>query len=271
MITRRYSFIAIALVISFFIASCSNQGARDYEKALSEIQDGHFRIALSSLDKIIKRYKNEDIATSAAREAAKLAFYEVKDFKRSLNYYQVLVLSSKDHEERLNAQRQIALIYFDHINDYKKSIIEYNKLLEMAQTFDEKVEIRLKISRANYHLNNFYQSESEVDFLLKSPISEEQKFECLMIKANIYLGQKDLEKAAEMFQEILGQFPKRAMQDNVGLTLAVAYEEQQDYKSAIKILESMIPYFNPKEYLELRVKRMKERQSNAPGAKGFRK
>ncbi|MGZ3745816.1 MAG: tetratricopeptide repeat protein, partial [Pseudobdellovibrionaceae bacterium] len=70
----------------------------------------HYRIALSSLDKVMKRAPESDYAVKAARDGARIASLEIKDYKRALEYYKFLVLHSKDSDERVNAQKQLASI-----------------------------------------------------------------------------------------------------------------------------------------------------------------
>lgn len=262
--------ILLALIL-LMISGCGVQAKRDFERAQVEAEAKNFRIALSGFEKLIKRYGREEYGIKAAREASRIAFYEIKDYKRSIEFFRHLVMYSVDPGERRQSQMIIADIYFDHLNDYQKSITEYNRILEMPHSHSEQVEIRMKVARAYYHMNNFFQAESEVDEMLRSTIDDDQKFDCLMLKANIYLGMKDLGRAATIFKTVLTSFPKRAAQENVALTLAVAYEEQGDFAAAIGTLESMRPTYSPPEYLDLRIKRLKERQKNAPGARGLRK
>lgn len=253
------------------IAGCGVQAKRDFDRAQGEVESQNYRTALSQFEKLIKRYGRDEFGIRAAREAARISYYEIKDYKRSIEFYRHLVMYSSDASERRQSQMAIADIYFDHLNDYSKSITEYNRILEMPHTHKEQVEIRMKVARAYYHMNNFFQAESEVDEMLRSALEDDQKFDCLMLKANIHLGMKDLPKAAVIFKTVLTGFPKRAAQENVALTLAVAYEEQGDFNSAIGILESIRSNFNPPEYIDLRIKRLKDRQKNAPGARGLRK
>lgn len=251
--------------------SCTHQIERDFQIAQQESEKGHSRVALSLYDKIIKRYKDETMAIQSAREASKICFFELKDYKRAIDFYKHLVLYSPYPDERIQSQKQIAIIYFDHVIDYEKAILEYNRLLEMPHALDEEAFIRMNIARAYYHLNNFMQSEIEADSILKINVTGDKKFDVLMLKANISLAQKNLKKSSEIFKDMMIEFPKRAIQENVGLTLAVAYEEQNDFNSAINIMEKIKPFFKPTEYIDLRIKRLKERQKNAPGAKGFKK
>jgi tetratricopeptide (TPR) repeat protein len=251
--------------------SCTHQIEREFQIAQQEAEKGHSRLALGLYEKIVKRYKEEPKAIQSAREASKICFFEIKDYKKAIVFYKHLVLYSPYPDERIQSQKQIALIYFDHVMDYEKAILENHRLLEMPHSIDEEIFIRMNIARAYYHLNFFLQSEIEADAILKINVTGDKKFDVLLLKANISLAQKNIKKSSEIFKEIMDEFPKRALQENVGLTLAVAYEEQNDFISAINMMEKIKPFFKPPEYIDLRIKRLKERQKNAPGAMGFKK
>ncbi len=262
--------LLLATFISLALSSCSDK-EQELKEARINAEKGHFRIAISYYEMAIKRYDDNEVGLIAAREAARVAFYELKDFKKSAEFYDIIVLRSKDFKERIQAQKQMTVIYFDHLSDYAKSIVELNKLINMIEDSNEKINLKIKLSRAYYYQNDFNQSENEVNDLLTRKISEELRFDLMMLKGNVRLGRHNLQGAAEVFKDVLIKFPDRAKKENVGLTLAVCYEEMKDYKSAIATLEQIKLTHPTPEYISLRVKRLIERQKNQPGAKGFRK
>ena len=262
-------FVALLLVIP--LVGCTGQEQADYKRGQKEADQGHFRIALGFFDKVVKRNKQSPLTLEAAREAARISFYEIKDFERSIAYYQFIVLNSPDADERLKAQRQVASIYVENIQDYKASIKELSKLVVMETEETEKAQAQLSIARSFYYLNDFGQSLSEVEAILKSRIDINTRFSTLLLKGNILVAQKNFTGAANLFQEIIEEYPERSIEENVPISLAVCYEEANDYKSAIRILESHRDRHPNPEYIDIRIKRLSERQKNAPGAKGFRK
>nr|WP_295901245.1 tetratricopeptide repeat protein [uncultured Bdellovibrio sp.] len=259
----------VALVLA--LTACSSQEEADYKQAQKEIAQEHYRIALSYLDKVIKRNNPTKYPLEAAREAARISFFEIKDFNKAIEYHHFIVLHSPDEKERLESQKQIAAIYFNNLQNYQESIVEYSKLQQMPHTDLEAAQYKMNVARAQYYQNNFFQAESEIDSLLKLKGDDNTRFSALMLKGNILVARKDFAKAAEIFKNLIQNFPEKAIQENVALTLAVCYEENFDFKSAIAILEQYKSKYSPPEYIELRIKRLQERMKNAPGAKGFRK
>lgn len=259
------------ILISLVLTACSSQEQADFKKAQKEIADQHYRIGLSYLDRVIKRNASKEYPLAAAREAAKISFFEIKDFNKAIQYHRFVVLHSPDEKERLESQKQIAAIYFQDLQNYQQSIIEYSKLQEMPHTDLELAQYKLNMARAQYYLNNFLQSESEIDAVLKLNCDDNIRFSAMILKGNILLAKKDFKSAADIFKALLQKYPEKAVQENVDLTLAVCYEENLEFKNAISVLEENRKKHNPPEYIELRIKRLQERLKNAPGAKGFRK
>lgn len=262
---KKFLLYTVIWIISL---SCNSAEDKLLQVARSEAQKGHFRIAVSEFEKVLIRSPDSKEALIAAREAARLLFYEIQDFDRAIRYYRMLVLSSSDPVERLNSQKQIVSIYFDHLTDYPHAIVEINKMVVMLQSQKEKTEYKMKLARAYYYQNNFIQAENEVDEFLHDNQPDELKFDMLFLKGNINLAKKDLPKAIEIFRKIILDFPERAIKENVGLTLSVCLEEQRDYKGAVEVLEKMRSLYSTPEYIDIRIHRLQGRLKNMPGARG---
>lgn len=262
---------ASAFFLLFAAVACSPPEVRELNQAMANESKGYHTVALSGFDHVIKRAPQSPAALAAAREGARIAVFEVKDYKRAVEYYRLIILTSDDANEREQAQKQIANISFEHLLDYSRSITEYNRLLAMNPPFAERVKDQTIIARANFYQGNFSQAESEVEDLLKEKLEAAAKFDVMMLKGNILVAKKRFSEAAEVYKALIKEFPDRAQQENVGLQLTVCYEENQDFKQAIAVLETMRGHYNPPEYISLRIKRLQERQRNQPGAKGYRK
>ena len=264
--------IRIFLIASvLFLAGCSSQEEGDFNQGQKNLSQGHTKVALSFFERVVKRNSHSKMTLEAARESARISFFELKDYPKAIEFHHFIVLSSPDEKERLESQKQIASIYFNNLQNYQAAIVEYSKLQEMPHTEAEAAQYKLNVARSQYYLNNFFQAESEIDNLLKLKAEENIRFNALMLKGNILIGKKEYLKAADLLKNLMQAYPQKALQENVPLTLAVCYEENSDYKNAIRVLEEHKQNYHPQEYIELRIKKLQERLRNAPGAKGFRK
>lgn len=261
----------IFLLVIFSLAACSSPEKADFDQAQKYANQGDYLRALEFYDRVIKRNSHTDRTIEAEREAARISFYEVKDYKKSVAYYKLLVLHAKDPQERMQAQKQVATIYFDDLQNYGGAIAEFSKLLEMPHNDAEESQYRLSLARSYFYLGEYFQALSEIENILGRKNDDKTKFNSMALKGNILVAQKQYAKAVDVFRKLIDDFPIMALKENVGLTLAVCYEESNDFKNAIRVLEEYRGKYSPPEYIELRIKRLQERLKNAPGAKGFRK
>ncbi len=252
----------------FLILGCSSPSQRELRLGKEEQSQGNFRIAVNHFERVLKRDSDSELALEAAKEAAKILFLEIKDYKKAIDFYKYIILVSKSTSDRMLAQRQIVSIFFDHLSDYKAAVLEINKYLMMTEDPREIVEYKIKLARAYYYQNNFAQAQNETEeFLNKNPTSD-QKFEMLNLKANIYLAQKDYQSGISILTSIIKDYPERATKDNLGLTLSVAYEEMRDFKAAIETLQKLRETHPMPEYVDIRIKRLQDRLKNQPGLNG---
>jgi tetratricopeptide (TPR) repeat protein len=253
------------------LLGCESSLNREFEKGQANQEKGQFVEALSSFEKVIARSPSSEMGLKSAREAARISFFELKDFKKAAEFYEILVYSSPDPDERLRAQKLVTAVYLDHLNNYAQAIVEINKVLPLIQDPSERMKYKMDLARAYYYQNNFFQAEMEVDEFLRISKNEDQNFQMTLLKANIALARKDLVRASTILKEMMKQNPQRAMKENVGMTLAVAYEEMNDYKGAIATLQEIRNQHPMPDYIDVRIKHLQDRMKNAPGARGMKK
>lgn len=251
------------------LSSCSPPDEREYSKGVKEIEAKNYRISLLHFENAIKYSPTSEWSINGAREAARISQYEIKNYNKAIFFHKHLVLYSKDSEERIKSQKEIAYLNFDNLQNYQQSIVEFYKLLQMTEKESEMATYKLSIARAHYYLNNFEQAQSEINEVSRLKIPESLQFDMMILNGNILVAQKDYIKAIFVYNEILKKFPDLSKKENVSLTLAVCYEENNQFKESIQILETLKDTYKPAEYIELRIKRLKERLKNQPGAKGL--
>jgi tetratricopeptide (TPR) repeat protein len=247
------------------MAGCDTPQTIDFNRGAGFQAKNEFHLAVSEYEKVIRRAPRSQLALRAARESAKIYLYEIKNYERSIEVLKLLVLYSDQPEERLKAQTQIAQIYFDNLARYDKALIEYSRLLASNLSKAEKLKVRLAIARTYYYLGQFSQSWSEArEILLDKSVSPDQAFDVMLLQANINLAQKDFLEAARILRKIMADFQERATKENIGLSLALCYEELGNHEEAIGVLEFVKTYYQPKEYIELRIRKIKQKTVNQP-------
>ncbi len=261
----------ISIVGLLFLASCAPPEAHEYRKGMAEAGSKHFTSSITYFERAMKRSPQSSWALKAAREGARIAYFELKEYKKAADFYQHLVMYSEENEERFQAQQKLGDIYLENLQDYPKAIMEYSRLAEQHLSDQEVGQNRLRLGRAYYYQNNLFQAESEIEQALKLRIEPSLRFSALMLKGNIFIARKEFGKAASLFNDLIRNHGEKAQEENVPMTLAVCYEEAGEFQKALEVLEGLKGKYNPPEYIDLRIKRLKERQRNQPAAKGFRK
>lgn len=263
------------LVLGLMVmAMCSCHPSKDAEFRMAEaaLQSKDYPKAVKLFSRLIKKDPNSPMAVTAARTAARVALFQAEDFSKAIEFFRHLVLYSKDPKERMLAQRNVASIYFDKLSDYKNAIIEYNRLLALSHSPEDVIDYRFQLAKSYYYMNNFFQSKVEIDELLKSKaITDPQRFEITLFKGNILLTNKQVDQALEIFKQVKEMNPELARKEKVGMSIAVCYEELNDYDKAIAVLEELKTDYPRPDFIELKIKRLHQRRANQPGAKGFRK
>lgn len=272
--SKRNAKLIGALLISFFFFSCTLSSEEiEYKKGVQAVQDSNHEKAFQHFKNVVDRYVKSPHAIASAKEAARIAHYELKKFPEAIGYYKHVILYSTVAEERLDAQKKIADLHFTQTLDYAQAIAEYNRLLDLPHSPAEASMYRLAVARSYFYLNNFFQSLIEIDRILEKARPEEQDlvFDALLLKANILLTTKKLDDAILVLQKLIKDHPERAKKETIGLILAICYEEQKNFAKAIEVLNSIKDDYPRKAFLENKIRALKERQSYLPGAKGFRK
>ncbi len=253
--------------VGFFIfnVGCQSRQQVEFDRGIKSQSRGDFSDALLDFEKVMKREPSNSISLRAARESLKILLYEVKNYEKAIDLLKFLILYSKDPEERWRSQNQIAQIYFDHLAWYDKALVEYSKLLSGDLPKEEKLRVRLAIARSYYYLGQFSQSWSETNhFLTEQDLSEDFLFDVYLLQANIQQALKKFTDAAKSFERMMAQFPEKSKKENIGINLALCFEELGAYKDALKTLEEMKSYYQPKDYIDLRIKKIKDRLLNQP-------
>ena len=230
-----------------------------------------FKGAVDRYGAVVEKWNASDLAVNAAERAARISYYETKKFDEALRFYKHVVLYAKDENARIAAQKTIAEIQFERRLDYEAAITEYQRLLELPHSKSDETKYRMAIARSYFYRNEFYQAQVELDALLKADSDPNLAFDAMLLRANIYLTTKKLDDAIKTLKEMIRRFPVRAREETIGLVLAVCYEEQKNYGKAVETLESLKKDYPRREFLENRIKTLRERQSLMPGAHGLHK
>ncbi|MBT4760198.1 MAG: hypothetical protein HOO06_00750 [Bdellovibrionaceae bacterium] len=260
----------LILIYCLVGVSCSLESdILSFNKAEEAYQQKLFKKSVRNYENVIKLDPRSKRAIISAKKAVRILHFDLLDFEKATQLYEYLILNSKEKEEVRVYQTHIASIFYDKLQNYNRSINEFNKLLKIEKNTDVQNDIRLKIVKSYFNLNKFYQAQIEIEKLLKQKIPDTFRFQVLNYRANIHLTTKEYQKASVILKKLLSDFPNEKERQNIGISLALCYEELEDLDQSIEILNGIKEDYASPDFIELKIKRLMERKKNLPGARGF--
>lgn len=227
--------------------------------------------AVQFLKEYIKSTTNEDKALEVARYGAQVAHLELRDYPSSTVFYRYLVNYSNDQQEQLSSLRYLGMIYFDHLKDFELAVATFEVILRYQLNVEEQAKYRLLLGKSHYNLAQMEQAEAELKAFNELKPSNSLIYEGEVFESNILVSKKEHEKAAELLKKLLKEHPERAQSDGLEMNLVACYEDMKDFDAAIKAMEEMREAYPDKEFLDMRISRLRERKNNLPGARGLRR
>lgn len=268
-LAKKYTKVFLAAGILAAFVGCQSRADKYYDEAYEKINQNQFLDAVQLLESSIELEKNNNKKMRAMFEMARLLRFEIQDYARALVQLKKIVLLAEDPKIRLLSQEAISEIYFDNLQNYEAALKELLVVEPLLQEPEKKEKIKLKIAQA-YRLTGHSEGALEyIETALKQ--GAKQKVYFLKLKSQILQSQQKQDQALEVLSEVYKADPQFFEKDNMYLSTALIYEEKQDYKKAIEYLEQNQSKISDKNYLELRIKRLKEKQANKPFNKGMRK
>ncbi len=249
--------------------SCQSRSEKLYSEAYEKINQNQFHEAIDLLESSAELEKDNIKKTKALFEASRLLRFETQNYEKSLMHLRTVVLESQDPKMRLLAQESIAEIDYDHLQNYHEALKELLILEPLLQDQKKKEAIRLKIAQAQHALRNNAAALEYIEVSLKSSETEKNAF--LKLKAQIFQAESKFEEALKIYEDMYSKTPDYFVRENLFSTVSNLQEEKKDYKTAIEYLEKNEKFITDKNYLELRIKKLKEKQNNKPFSRGARK
>ena len=270
--TERSTFKYLSFLFLGLCVSCSLSIQEIYfSRGKRALESKDYPEALSNFDRIVRIGEVNSTSLEAAREGSRICVNNLKEYGKGTFFLSYLALNSSDETEVIQAQKQLVDLLFYKIGDYTRAVEAINRLINFPITGEEKVELGLLLARSYFYLNEFSQSQFEIDRAMRSKLSKTKEFEFRFLRSNVLLAQKKMNEAILAIKGLIADFPKESKAENVSMNLAVAYEEKGDFDSAIETLKGLRDSYNMPEFVDVKIQRLEERQAQLPGARGFRK
>ncbi len=264
-------FISIFLISGLVVInlSCQSRAEKLYRLGQEKIVQSQYLEAVDALEDSAKLEKNNNKWSKTNLEIAKTLQYQIQDYNKAILVYRELILKSEDSLIRLQSQKAVSEIYFDNIQDYEAALKELQILEPLIEKSEAAEETKLKIAQSYKYLNQFKNSLEYIEASLKKNLKNPEAF--LKLKAQVYNSLKKYDEALALYEEISKKYPLYFKKESLIVALSLVFEEKKDYKSAIEYLTKNKSQIEDQVFLELRLKRLFEKQKNMPFNHGIRK
>lgn len=248
---------------------CQSRAEKFYNLAQEKIHQRQYLDAVNLLENSAELEKNNRIWSKTNFEMATLLRLDIHDYSKAIHVYRQIILKSEDANLRIQSQQALADIYFENIQDYLLAIKEL-LLLESLETDAKNLEkIRLKLAQAYKYTGQFKTALEVVDLASKN--AQEQKLNFLKLKYQIFNSLDQPDKALTSINLIELIDKEFFISENLFLDKAMIFEQKQDYKSSLETIKQYAQFVKDKNYLDLRLKRLQNKLTNKPFARGIRK
>lgn len=268
-LAKKFTKIFFILVLAGTNCSCQSRAEKLFNKAQEKLEQHQFVEAVELLKKSSDLEKNNRLWSRSTLELARILRFDLHDFIEALRIYRELILKSEDASVRLLSQRALSEIYFENLQDYVAASKELLLLESLVKDNEELDKIRFKIAQCYKYTGNFKTTLEYIDIFL--PTSEKEKSAFLKLKAQVYSSLGQFKETIKYYDQILEQDKEYFINENLYVAKAIALENNQDYKASMSFLEANKNNIKDEFYVDLRIKRLKEKLQNKPFNKGVRK
>lgn len=261
--------IAVGIGCLLFSTACESRSDSLYNQAYLEMEKGHYRIAADLIEKSTQIEKDPVKKFKNLSELVRIVRFEIQDYDRSIRILKKIILSADDESQRVAAQESLAEIYLENLQDYSTALKELQILEPLLLESKKKERTRLRIAQALFLTGQNAQALEEIHSAEKYIKFYTINF--LKLKAEVLLVLKKYKESQLAYEEIRTRNPDYFANENLYIANSIVYEENEQYTEALNYLVKNETQIKDKSYLELRIKRLKEKIINKPLSRGIRK
>lgn len=219
----------------------------EYEKGKSLYEEGLYRQAA----KYFERYLDRDAERSLHEDAwfyltlSRVALDSLNREKHVLRFLQYYP-SGKYATHVLD---DLASRFYQQ-EEYQKALNYYNRAFDAERVESKKVAFLFWMAESAEKMERTDTSAVLFRVLADDYPDSEWAPRALYAKAGIFLEKEDFDRSARIFEELRERYPNRAVTRQVGTALGEMYYRQEEYREAIRALESELSYLEQEALLK---------------------
>ncbi|MCJ8276307.1 MAG: tetratricopeptide repeat protein [Bdellovibrionales bacterium] len=255
----------LCLLILISLSGCLEKPeTRIFNQATKAFVAKDFKKSSQLYEKLLVTSTNKELKLKATSKLANI-YDSSGDFDKLKKKLQYIVVNSKDRNQRMEAKQKMADVEFYKRKNYSEAISHYSELIEL--NFN-KYKNQLMVSRCYYYQNNFEQSMFELKRVLKETANKEINFEANLLKGHILFAEKKYALSSEIYSDLVEGYPRESKASFVLLNLAMSQEESGNYTGAIASLQELQTFYHSPDFLAAKILHIQKKKSLMPGGKG---
>lgn len=260
--SRRPLFLAVFLLLAvlagaYYIATAEQRLEDRLVRAEALVAAGQYEEAIAGFRALGERHPDDSRAPRALFRAAEVLNVYQHRYQEAILGYLLVEKDYPESTEALAAQQAVADIYKNRLQDYGRAIVALQKLLDGGAPAGDR--IQYEVADSYFRLNNFEQARIEFDSLLKgyaeSPLVPEVRYR-IAVAHSLEGNSKEAEKA---FRALAEDLPESPYATEARFALAAVFEERDELRAALAILEGLRGNYPNAEALAKKTEQVRER------------
>lgn len=251
---------AASLVAAGFFSHRSREQAL-YEQAMAALDENLSGAAVEYLTTFLVKYPESELYPEVLRQRATIYHLYQSRYMEAISDLRELLKKYPTSPHAFEARRTIAEVLETKVRDCRRAIVEYQLLIDDYDTVVDDDLFQFRIASCFYELLNFEQAKLEFYKLINSYPASQHVDDSYYQIANILQTQGALEDARNAYLLYLARYPGGNFSVDARFNLAATLEEMEDLEGALKMYQDVFEEYPNKEAVSWRIEKVAERIS----------
>lgn len=249
---------AVSLLAVGFFSRRSREQAL-YEQAMAALDENLSGAAVEYLTTFLVKYPESELYPDALHQRATIFHLYQSRYLEAISDLRELLNKYPNSQHAFVARRTIAEIMETKIRDCRRAIVEYQLLIDDYDTVVDDDLFQYRIATCFYEILNFEQAKLEFYKLINNYPASEHVDDSYYQIANILQTQGALEDARRAYQLYLARYPDGDFSVDAKFNLAATLEEMEQLEEALGMYQEVFEEYPNKEAVSWRIEKVAER------------
>ena len=248
-------------LLSRFVRAVAEPIVSDLDEATFAIHEGEWQRAEKHLERFLITETDAEERWQAWQKLLEVTERAGQDKRWINDYLETMLVEFRSNPERQRSILRRMAELQEAARDYDLAITSWMQLVSIPGTSaDESLEIYKRLSLLQIRAKRFQGAEGSLHECLSLPLSDEQKVDCMYSLAELGFLRGEQEESVSSIQHILEMTDiPPLVQARTTFLLADVREQQQRYKEALNLFESIRDTYPNQQAVDVRINYLKKR------------